>query len=485
MAASRRQGSFSPHAGVEKLSAESAAFYSRVYGAARAGCLNELRKVGCGDEEAEEILAASFERIMRKHDPIAQKFLPSQMVVLLKKACRDLLIDERRRAGILRQVPVDDARGAHDTSMASPTETAETKEAIAMGREAIASLSSRDRKVFFQRHQLGLSPDEIRKKNPGLSSRTYRKVLQRANARALKAFVAIDSGTRCGEMEGGHLRKYVAGETSGAEHRTVLAHLQHCRSCQITTAKMQGYLHDIAGGLVLAASADRIGSSRFADSASWVVDNLSHGGNALADATRGVRERLRELAVRAATSSGASGETAVGQAIGASGAKVAAVCAGSAVAACVATGVVPIGSFVPEPREVKPGHIQTKPAARRAAQPRSSAPLPQPKRPEARKPEKTVERPSQGAQTPTAPPTRHEPTRKKATVDNQTTGEEFGADSTGAGIPLPNYGSSPSVGEASQADGESTAGSDSGGGSSGGGSGGSAGANPGAGGFGM
>jgi len=484
MAARRGQGPSSPRTGVEKLTAESAAFYARVYGAARAGCLSDLRKVGCGEEEAEEIFAASFERVMQKHDPIAQEFLPSQMVVLLKKACRERLIDERRHAGLLRQVPVDDARGAHDTSSASPPETAETKEAVAMGREAIASLSSRDRKLFFQRHQLGLSPDEILAKNPGLSRRTYRKVLQRANARALKAFVAIDSGARCGDMEREHLRKYIAGETTGSEHRAVLAHLQHCRSCQITTAKMQGYLHDIAGGLVLATSADRVGGNRIADSASWVVDSLSNGGHALADATRGVRERLRELAIRAATSSGAGGETAVGQAIGASGAKVAAACAGTAIVACVATGVVPIGPVIPEPREVKSGKIQTpKPAPRHLVAPHASAPQAQKTSTEGRRQEKTGERESQAAQT--AAPPRHEPTRKKATVDNQTTGEEFGADSTGAGTPLPNYGSAPSVGEASQVDGQSTAGSDSGGGSSGGGSGGSAGANPGAGGFGM
>jgi DNA-directed RNA polymerase specialized sigma24 family protein len=325
-----------------RLSVQTAAFYARIYAPARAGCIDELRRAGCGEEDAEELFAATFERIMGKRDPLAEGFSAPQTVCLLKKACRERLIDERRHRGTLTLVPLVEAISRSDTA-SDPAETAEDREAAAMGLEAIASLPERDRALFLQRHKLGLSPEEILRRNPGLSQRTYRKVMQRANARALAVFGEIGSGARCEQMQGERLRRYATGEVEGQELAVVEAHLSHCRPCQIGVAQMREHLHDVATGLVAALGGDSAHGNHIAGLASRALEVAGHGGEALLGATRAARERMRELVLRTATGlSGAGGDGAVGQIAGISGAKAVSVCAAGAIAAsCLAAGVVP------------------------------------------------------------------------------------------------------------------------------------------------
>ena len=97
-----------------RLSVEAAHHFARVYGAARAGCLSELRRAGCTEEEAEEIFAATFERIMRRRDPPREGFSVAQTVALLKRACRQKLTDERRHRDVLKLVPLKEAASRAD-----------------------------------------------------------------------------------------------------------------------------------------------------------------------------------------------------------------------------------------------------------------------------------------------------------------------------------------------------------------------------------
>jgi RNA polymerase sigma factor (sigma-70 family) len=344
------------------LSAAAAAFYLQVYRPARAGCLNELRKAGCDEEEAEEIFAATLEHVMASVDPVERSFAVPQMVNFIKRAAWRTLIDERRRRGRRPEVELSAVEAVIDGGAEGPEEAAEEREAVAIGREALAMLPERDRLIFRQRHEMDLSPEEILERTPGLSLRTYRKIIQRANGRVLAAFEKIEGGGRCEEMESGLLSRYVADACGEDEHGAVEVHLAHCRHCQIAYARMRGRLFDVAGGLAgtLAAASAGAGAhtGRLGAAAARVLDI----GQGILAGTRTVRERLRDQALRAASSMpGSGGDAAAGQLIGASGAKIAAGCiAGTAAtaAACVALGVGPlavvgISHHPPPPRPVE------------------------------------------------------------------------------------------------------------------------------------
>lgn len=336
----------SPRIEQGRLSAEASAFYSQVYGPARKGCLNELRRAGCTEEEAEEIFAATFEHVMRTVEPIARSFAVPQMVNFVKRSAWRAMIDERRRRGGRIEVELGAVESLSDAGAEGPDEAAEEREAVAMGREALEMLPERDRRIFRQRHEMDLSPEEILERTPGLSLRTYRKIIQRANGRVLTAFAKIEGGQRCEEMESSLLRRYVAEGCGEAEQAAVEVHLAHCRHCQVAHARMRGHLLDVASGLVVTAA---VASASVRAHANWIAEGsarILHAGQGLIAGTKAARERLREQALRAATSvPGSGGDAAAGQLIGASTVKVAAGCvagAAATTAACVALGVSPL-----------------------------------------------------------------------------------------------------------------------------------------------
>ena len=343
MAAHPRPGPSAPVGG-RKLRVEEARFYASVYSSARKGSLNELRRKGCSEEEAEEHFSVAFEKVMETVDPIAREFSAAQMVSFIKRACWRCLIDERRRRGLRPEVELSAIRSLSDASVESPDEIAEEREAVAIGREALQMLSKRDRMIFRQRHQMNLSPEEIVQNIPGLSLRTYRKLIQRANTRVLDALERIEGGKRCEEMEASLLRRYVTDESPEAERHAIEAHLAHCRACQQAQAQMRGYLLDVASGLLAASSS--AGSSRvdpLGSLAARLVELASNGAQALGEASRALRERIRDALFRAASGlPGSGGDATVGQALTASSVKVASACAaGIAAGACVAAGVIP------------------------------------------------------------------------------------------------------------------------------------------------
>lgn len=338
-----------PHSGPKgpatrgRLSPEAFRFYEAVYDSARKGSLRELRRRGCSEEEAEDFFATAYAKVMAGVDPVARGFSEPQMVEFLKRTAKNVMLDERRRQGQRPEVELSAVPSLSDAGAASPDEVAVEREAVAMGREALQMLSDRDRLIFRQRHQMDLSPEEILKRTPGLSLRTYRKIIQRANGRVMAAYQRIEGGERCEEMEAGLLRRYVAEECEEADRLAVEVHLDHCRACQMTQARMRGYLLDVASSLAAAATS---AASYRVGILAWparLLDAASSGANGAVEAGRAAGGRVRDFAVRVISGlPGAGGDVTVGQAIGATSVKVASACAaGVAAGACVAAGVVP------------------------------------------------------------------------------------------------------------------------------------------------
>lgn len=335
-----------------RLSLAEAEFYARAYDPARRGSLAELRRRGCDEHEAEELFAASYAKVMESVDPIERCFSLPQMVYFVKRACCRRLIDESRHRVLCAEAEVEPPSSRHDSateqpaepapemSSEQPSELAEEREAVAIGREALAMLSERDRLIFTRRHLQGMEPAEIVSQTPGLSMRTYRKVIQRANARVLAAYGRIEAGERCAEVESDLLRRYLTGESDAGETKTIEAHLAHCRACQQAYARMRDYLIDVASGVLLASS---LGAGRAGAVPARLLELASQGASTLGEASRAVRERLRELVLRLAASlPGPGADAGVSQALGASSWRIASTCtAAVAAGACVAAGIVP------------------------------------------------------------------------------------------------------------------------------------------------
>jgi DNA-directed RNA polymerase specialized sigma24 family protein len=438
-----RQQDIPPNGGERKLSVETAYHYARIYAAARAGCLAELRREGCGEEEAEEIFSATLERIMRKRDPVGEGFGSAQTVALLKRACAQKLIDERRHRDVLPIVRLVEVIARSDPTSESPAEAAEAHEAVAVGREAISSLPERDRRLFLQRHRLELSPEEILRRNPGLSQRTYRKVMQRANARVIAVSEKIGSGERCAELRDGQLRRYVTEEASEAEVRAIRAHLHHCRACGLEVARMRGYLHEVASGFAALLTDGKARGHLVGDLPARLLEVAGHGGDALVGATRAARERLRDLAIRVATTlPGSGGESAAGQIAGISGAKAASICAAGAITvSCLAAGVVPgVGGLELAGKGRAPRQQEPARSEKPATAPRSSAEAPALSGSSAPS-QSSTETSSTGQGKRAARSSTSEARSTRPTISGQQTGTEFGVESAGTGVPAPVYSS--------------------------------------------
>jgi RNA polymerase sigma factor (sigma-70 family) len=328
-----------------KLTVEEAGFYATVYESARRGCLGELRRRGCGEAEAEELFATAFERVMESVNPIERSFSAAEMVAFVKRAAWRCRLDELYHRGLRPEVELSHGYSVADPSAESPEEVVEEREAAAIALEVLATLSERDREVFCQRHQLELTPQEIVERTPGLTPRTYRKIIQRANARALAAFERIEGGERCEEM-GSLLRRYVAEESPQHEQLAVESHLAHCVACRQAGVQMRGFLLDVAS--TLGAGSSALASHRLAGLSSRLLEMPIGAAHAILAAVRAVRERVRDVLFRVVGTVPGGGEATVGPAVASTSAKVASVCAaGLAAGACVAAGVVPgVGGLV-------------------------------------------------------------------------------------------------------------------------------------------
>ncbi|HWC48426.1 MAG TPA: sigma-70 family RNA polymerase sigma factor [Solirubrobacterales bacterium] len=222
-----------------KLNPDAAAFYGAIYASARTGSIAELCRRGCGLVDAEDFFATAFLKVMTSVDPLSRDFSAPEMVSFIKRSAVRVMLDERRRQGQRLELDFGAVPPLTDAGAERPDEFAQERERVAIGRDAMLTLSERDRVILRQRHQMELRPDEILLRSPGLSLRTYRKVIQRANHRVREAFKEIEDGRRCAEMELDLLPRYLDAHCPELERLRVEAHLAHCRRCRVSFTKIR------------------------------------------------------------------------------------------------------------------------------------------------------------------------------------------------------------------------------------------------------
>lgn len=178
-----------------RLSERESELYALLYGPARAGSMRELRKAGCSEDEAEEIFSGALLETMSKPDLFLKKLAEAQLVSGIKAMCQWRLIDRRRCDRPLSLEALTDVGSAKG---GGADQVAAGHEVLEVVLDALRSLPERDRQIYSLRMLKGLAPEEIRLL-VGVSSRSYRKRIQRANERVLAALLerGIGRGPGC------------------------------------------------------------------------------------------------------------------------------------------------------------------------------------------------------------------------------------------------------------------------------------------------
>jgi DNA-directed RNA polymerase specialized sigma24 family protein len=284
---------------------------------------------------------AAFERKPRELDD--DELRRYVMTAVANQASREL-----RRRGRKPTVPLD---GAPETSeaTASPDELATRTEEARITREVIGSLPARRRAVLVYRYGWDLEPKEVCDLIDGLSPRAYRKEIERGVAEVAKKMRLVEEGSWCDSREP-LLRAVVAGTADEDEQRQARQHLAHCRSCTGFVEKLNGHLHELGGGLVVALGSHEAGlePGSLLERAVAGVDRAKQAvSSALTRGSDAAEQATSQLVASGGTKgAGVAGAGAMAKLAGIGAVpKIVAAClgTGAAATACVAAGVVPGG----------------------------------------------------------------------------------------------------------------------------------------------
>jgi RNA polymerase sigma factor (sigma-70 family) len=139
-------------------------------------------------------------------------------------------LDEGKRAGRKRSVPLDDDSGLDKPdARRSPDELAVAKIDGARVREIVAELPARGQAIVKLRFFFDRSPEEIQR-SLDITERTYRRELERALRHILERYELVREGSFC-ESRKSVILAYVMGIAGPSRVRAAQDHLATCPSC--------------------------------------------------------------------------------------------------------------------------------------------------------------------------------------------------------------------------------------------------------------
>lgn len=160
-------------------------------------------------------------------------------------------LDEGKRAERNRSEPLDDA-GAFEADEARPIEDSISAEMEgARVREIVQELPRRRAAIVKLRFFFERSPDEIQDLL-GVSSRVYRRELERAVKQIADRYELVRAGRFC-ESKRSLLLAYVAGVAGPGKAKDARAHLQTCPACSAWVLEMRETTRQAAALLPLPA----------------------------------------------------------------------------------------------------------------------------------------------------------------------------------------------------------------------------------------
>lgn len=156
---------------------------------------------------------------------------PAQVRAYLAQTALHKALDEGKRAGRRRSVPLDEHSPEGDFAAAEAPldESLSGKLDAERVREIVCELPERERRVVVLRFFFDRSPEEIQR-HLGLSERTYRRLLERAMRTLAERYALVTQGTFC-ESRRSLISTWLEGIATAKQAASVRRHLNHCPGC--------------------------------------------------------------------------------------------------------------------------------------------------------------------------------------------------------------------------------------------------------------
>jgi RNA polymerase sigma factor (sigma-70 family) len=184
-------------------------------------------------DEREEAFHDAYAVVLEKQRDGAldlHAMAPEQARAFLTQTAINKGLDEGKRVGRKRSVPLDDDSGLDKPDAGrSPDEIAAAKMDGARVREIVAELPARGQAIVKLRFFFDRSPDEIQR-SLHITERVYRRELERALRHILERYELVRDGSFC-ESRKSVILAYVMGIAGPSRARAAQDHLATCPSC--------------------------------------------------------------------------------------------------------------------------------------------------------------------------------------------------------------------------------------------------------------
>jgi len=191
-------------------------------------------------DEREEIFQDAYLVVLeRERDGRldADQMVPAQLRAFLVQTAINKALDEGKRVGRSRSVPLGDAElDVADGSLA-PEDVAAAGLEGARVREIVGDLSERKRAIVKLRFFFDRSPDEIQS-FLGITERVYRRDLERAMRQIHDGYELVREGSYCDSRRSGIIA-LVSGIAGPARAQAAREHLSSCPSCAAWASQLR------------------------------------------------------------------------------------------------------------------------------------------------------------------------------------------------------------------------------------------------------
>lgn len=155
---------------------------------------------------------------------------PAQVRAYLAQTALHKVLDEGKRAGRRRSVPLEQSGAGEFATPETPLdESLAARLDAARVREIVSELPERQEQVIKLRFFFERSPEEIQR-HLGLTERTYRRLLDRAMHTLAERYALVTEGTFC-ESRRSMITAWLEGIASAKQAASVRRHLSNCPGC--------------------------------------------------------------------------------------------------------------------------------------------------------------------------------------------------------------------------------------------------------------
>jgi RNA polymerase sigma factor (sigma-70 family) len=199
-------------------------------------------------------------------------------------------LDEGKRAHRKRSLPIGDRELSEPDAGRAPDEVAAADLESARVREIVGELSERRQAIVKLRYFFDRSPQEIQR-CLGLSERSYRRELERAQRHILQRYELVREGSFC-ESRRSLIRAFVMGIAGPDRAREAREHLASCPGCTAWAAELREVRRQAAALAPLPALVLPNGPLEL------LLDGLGGLRDQLLDAGAGVKQQAASVATR-------------------------------------------------------------------------------------------------------------------------------------------------------------------------------------------